>query len=100
MTNRQKWLLVAGAASAAVAPVAEQLLSNVWQRVTGEEPPVDVGESDIEWRRVMAWTAASAVVVGLAQVMARRGAALMWHRVTGSRPPRPKRVRRRRMAGR
>lgn len=95
LTERQKWILVASAASALVAPLAEGALSDAWRRATGEEPPVDMAESDIEWRRVVAWTAASAVVVGLAQVAARRGAALLWHRVTGERPPRPPRRRRR-----
>jgi len=95
LTERQKWVLLASAASALAAPLAEGVLTDAWRRVTGEEPPVDLAESDIEWRRVLAWTAASAVVVGLAQVVARRGAALLWHRVTGARPPRPRRRKRR-----
>ena len=93
LTGRQKWILLASAASAAVAPLAEGALSDAWRRVTGEEPPTDLDASDIDWRRVLAWTAASGVVVGLAQVAARRGAALMWYRVMGARPPRPRRKR-------
>lgn len=93
LTERQKWVLLASAASAVTAPLAEGVLSDTWRRATGEEPPVDLAASDIDWSRVVLWTAASAVVVGLAQVAARRGAALMWHRVMGKRPPRPRKRR-------
>ena len=94
LTERQKWLVVASAASALAAPIAERVLSDAWRRATGDEPPVDLTGSDISWTEVFAWTAASAVVIGLAQVAARRSAALAWHRVMGSRPPRARRVRR------
>jgi hypothetical protein len=91
LTERHKWLAVATAASAMAAPLAERVLAAAWRRAAGEEPPADLVGSDIPWRRVLAWTAASAVVVGLAQVAARRSAALLWHEVTGTRPPRPRR---------
>ena len=94
LTERQKWLVVASAASALAAPVAERVLTGVWHRATGDEPPVDLTGSDVSWTEVLTWTAASAVVVGLAQVVARRSAALAWHRVMGSRPPRARRRRR------
>ena len=95
LTARHKWVLLASAASALAAPLAEGVVSDTWRRVTGEEPPVDLAGSRIAWKQVVLWTAASAVVVGLTQVMARRSAALMWYRVTGARPPRPRRRRRR-----
>ena len=40
---------------------------------------------------------ASAVVVAIAQVVARRGAGVVWERLTGTRPPLP-RQRRKRLA--
>ena len=94
LTERQRWLLVASAASALAAPIAEHVLTTAWRRASGDDPPVDVTGSDVSWTQVFAWTAASAVVIGLAQVAARRSAALAWHRVTGSRPPRAPRRRR------
>lgn len=94
LTERQKWLVVASAASALAAPIAERVLTGAWQRATGDGPPVDLTGDEISWTEVLAWTAASAVVIGVAQVVARRGAALAWHRVVGSRPPRPRSRRR------
>jgi len=38
------------------------------------------------------WTALTGVLVSVAQLAARRGAAAGWKRVTGRRPPRSKRV--------
>ena len=96
LTDRQKWLVVASAASAVAAPIAERVLTGAWRRARGDDPPVDLTGKDISWSGVFAWTAASAVVIGLAQVAARRSAALEWHRVMGSRPPRARRVRRQR----
>lgn len=93
LTERHRWLLLATAASAVAAPIAERLLAGAWRRVTDDEPPADLAGEDIEWRRMLVWTAASAIVVGLAQVAARRGAALAWHRVMHERPPRPRRRR-------
>lgn len=90
LTERRKWLLVAGAASAVAAPLAERVVSSLWRRTAGEDPPVDVAADEIEWRQVLAFAAASALVVGVAQVLARRGAALAWHRAVGKRPPRPR----------
>lgn len=95
LTRRQKWMVVAGVASAVAAPLAERVVAAAWRRTAGEEPPVDVDGRDVDWGRALAWTAASAVVVAIAQVVARRGAGMMWEQLTGARPPLPRRRRRR-----
>jgi hypothetical protein len=88
-------MVVAGVASAVSAPIAERAVAAAWRSAAGEEPPVDVDGHDIDWGRALAWTAASALVVALAQVVARRGAGLLWEQLTGERPPLPRRRRRR-----
>lgn len=99
MTERQQWILFAGAASAMATPLAEKAVTAAWRRVTGEEPPDDSTRQTHDWGKAVAWTVASAVVVGLAQVAARRAAALAWEGVRGEAPPRqrPKKRRRRRI---
>ena len=96
LSDRQKWLIVASAASALAAPIAERVLSTAWREAMDDDPPLDVTGTDVPWSQVLAWTAASAVVVGIAQVVARRSAALAWYRVTGTRPPRMRRRKSRR----
>ena len=91
LDQRQQWTLLAGAASAAAAPLAERAVVAAWRAFTDEDPPEDPAGPDVDWGRALAWTAASAVVVALIQVAARRGAALAWQRVTGERPPLPRR---------
>ena len=96
LDQRQQWRLLAGAASAAAAPLAERAVVAAWRAFTDEEPPEDPAGPRVSWGRALAWTAASAVVVAVFQVAARRGAALAWERVTGDRPPLPRRRRRQR----
>lgn len=88
LTKRHRWMIVAGAASMAAAPLAERALAAAWRRVSGEEPPLDGEEHDVDWGRAVAWAASSALVVAVAQTVARRGAGAVWTQVTGSRPPR------------
>lgn len=99
LTNRHKWILVASAASTVAAPLAERALAAAWRGMAGEDPPEHAEEHDVDWGRAVAWAAASALVVAVAQMVARRGAGVVWEQVTGSRPPAPKK-RRRRLAGR
>ena len=91
LTNRHKWMVMASAASAVAAPLAERAVAAAWRTAAKEEPPVNVDGRDVDWARALAWTAASALVVALAQVVARRGAGAVWERVTGTRPPLPRR---------
>ena len=83
MTDRHKWMLVAGVATTVAAPLAERALAAAWRGMAGEEPPADAEQHDVDWGRVVA----------------RRGAGVVWEQVTGSRPPAP-RKRGRRLAGR
>ncbi len=99
MTDRHKWMLVAGVATTVAAPLAERALAAAWRGMAGEEPPADAEQHDVDWGRAVAWAAASALVVAVAQMVARRGAGVVWEQVTGSRPPAP-RKRGRRLAGR
>jgi hypothetical protein len=39
------------------------------------------------WTEALAWTAASALAVGLTQLLAKRGAAIGWEYATGKHPP-------------
>ena len=96
LAQRQRWTLLAGAASAVAAPLAERAVSAVWRLGSDEDPPTDPAGPDTSWGRAIAWTAASAVAVAVAQLVARRAAALLWRQATGTRPPAPRRHPRRR----
>jgi hypothetical protein len=98
LTKRQQWGLLAGAASAVAAPLAERAVVAAWRLAAGEDPPADPAGPDVDWGRAIAWTATAAVIVAVAQVVARRGAAIAWERATGERPPRGHTKRKRKRA--
>ena len=64
------------------------LIEGGWRAIRHEEPPIDPEASTTSWGTAIAWTALTGVLVSVAQLAARRGAAAGWTRVTGRRPPR------------
>jgi hypothetical protein len=96
ITRRQQWMLFAGATASVVAPLAGKAVSAAWRSATGEEPPDEIKQRHPDWRKLLLWTVASAVVTSLAKVAAHQAAAVAWEGVRGAAPPRRKRRRRRR----
>ena len=68
--------------------VVERSLGAGWKAVTSKKPP-SKPESPHKsgWSEAMVWTAASALAIGLSQVLAKRGAAVGWEYATGKQPP-------------
>jgi hypothetical protein len=64
------------------------LLNRSWKAVTKKDPPLDPGSQDTSWKEALAWTIASSVAVGVAQVIARKGAETIWHQTLGEKPVR------------
>ena len=83
-------LVGAGSAMAAGAAMSG-LIEGGWRAIWQEEPPIDPESTTTSWGKAVAWTALTGVLVSVAQMAARRGAAAGWKRVTGRRPPRGKR---------
>lgn len=85
--RRTGWFVVA-AGSAMIAGAAARIALNAgWKLAQGDDPPVDPESPDTEWSDAIAWTVVTGVSMGLARLVARRGAAAAWHRVMGARPP-------------
>jgi hypothetical protein len=80
-------LVGAGSAMAASAAVSG-LIEGGWRAFRDDEPPIDPDASTTSWGKAVAWTALTGVLVSVAQLAARRGAASGWTRVTGRKPPR------------
>ena len=81
--ERILWRIVAAASAALAALAARQLVRLGW-RVAGHESGED---PDQPWTEAAAWAAAVGVGVGVARVLAVRGAARGWERVKGDPPP-------------
>lgn len=81
------WMVTGAGAAMLAGNVTKRALDAGWKAATSDEPPDKPESLGISWKEALLWTALSAVVVGIAELTARRGAALGWRQVTGRRPP-------------
>lgn len=83
----QAWNVVVLGAAIGAGIVTRSLLKAGWRRATGDEPPKNPAASSVGWGEALAWTAATGVAVGVARLLARRGAAAGWEKVKGEKAP-------------
>jgi hypothetical protein len=81
------WILVGAGAAMVASNVVERSLTAGWKAITSDDPPSKPESPDTGWGEALMWTAASALAIGLSQVLARRGAAVGWQYATGKTPP-------------
>jgi hypothetical protein len=81
------WMVTGAGAAMLAGNVTKRALDAGWKAATSDDPPDKPESLGISWKEALLWTAVSAVVVGVAELSARRGAALGWRQVTGRRPP-------------
>jgi hypothetical protein len=69
-----------------VAAIAvRKIVSALWRSDT--ETPLNPADRRTSWSEALAWGLATAVGAGVARVVALRGAATGWEKVTGETPP-------------
>ena len=90
--QRATWMLVGAGSAMAAGAAMSGLIEGGWRAMAREEPPIDPEAPSTSWGKAVVWTALTGVLVSVAQLAARRGAAAGWKRVTGRRPPRSGRV--------
>ena len=86
--RRLAWAAIAAGASYAAARGTALLLDEAYERARDRNAPRDPLARDSSLPVVLGWAAASAVVIGLAEIAALRGAARLFERAPGHRPPR------------
>lgn len=69
-----EYKIVAGALGAFATYAVQKLIRSGWKQITGQEPP-DPTDPEASTMSAVAWVAASAVGVAVAQVVVRRFAA-------------------------
>ena len=80
-------MLVGAGAAMIATTVVERSLEAGWRAATSEDPPIKPESLTTSWKQAIVWTALSAVVLGLTQTFARRGAAVGWQHFLGKEPP-------------
>jgi hypothetical protein len=95
ITERHKWLAVAGIASFAAGQLATRATSASWELAAGNDPPEDPTDRDFDWMPALMFGAIAGAVAGAAVVLARGGTGAAWKQATGHKPPRPSNRKRR-----
>ena len=80
------WRVVGTLAGLAAGAATRALMRKSWQRAKGSDPPTNPAAANVTWPDALAWTLASAVALGLARLIAQRGAAEAWRAATGAYP--------------
>lgn len=80
------WKALAALASVGAAVAARNATAALWRHRTGQEPPSNPADPDTDWGEAIAWTLATGALVGVARLVARRGAAQVWEQVEGELP--------------
>jgi hypothetical protein len=83
VNKRIAWYVVNALAATTATMLARASLARVW-RASGHEPSESPFESS--WPEALTWAAAAGAGVGVARVLAKRGAAAGFERVTGESP--------------
>jgi hypothetical protein len=85
--EKTTWRVVGTGLAILSGIVVRKLLIAIWKRLTHQEPPTNPGAPDTTWVEALSWALASGAAVGVARLVAARGATAGWQRVTGDLPP-------------
>lgn len=86
MKQDQKWWLVSTGAALIAANLTKSVMERSWLHATGRRPPQNPASPRVKLGSALAWAIAAGVIVSIAELMAERGAAAGWKRVTGRYP--------------
>lgn len=81
------WKAVVTAAGIGAAIGARKGLAAAWKAGVKTDPPANPADPDTTWPEAIGWTIATGVAVGVARLLANRGAAAGWRRTVGELPP-------------
>jgi hypothetical protein len=86
-SGKTGYKIMAALSSLLGAQVARKLLTVVWKKAAGKEPPANPEHPDVTWPEAISWAVASGVVVALVKLVAQRQVAATWQRASGELPP-------------
>ncbi len=66
---------------------ARKVIVASWKAAKKTDPPTNPAARDTQWGEALIWTIATSIGVGIARLIATRGAAAGWEKATGGLPP-------------
>jgi uncharacterized protein DUF4235 len=86
-SERLLWNLVGTGIALLSGVLVRKVIVALWNRFTDHEPPTNPGAPDTSWGEALGFALASGAAVGVARVVAARGATAGWQKVMGTLPP-------------
>ena len=80
------WRVVGGVSGLVAAAVTRQALTRLWRARKHDDPPANPAAPSTSWPDAVLWAVATGVALGVARLVALRGAAAGWRKVTGALP--------------
>ncbi|MEX1176985.1 MAG: DUF4235 domain-containing protein [Nitriliruptor sp.] len=81
------WKSITALASIGAGLAARNAATSLWEKRVGHEPPMNPADPQTSWGEALGWTVGVGALVGVARLLARRGAAEAWTKVDGQTPP-------------
>jgi len=75
--------IAATLAALGAATLMRKSLEKAWMRATGKEAPVNPESSETSWGEAVAWAMVSGALLGVARLVARRGAITTMSKTAG-----------------
>ena len=86
MKQDHKWWLVSTGAALLASNLMKSAMERSYLGMTGRRPPQNPASPRVAWREALGWAVAAGVLVSVIELLAERGAAAGWRRVTGKYP--------------
>ncbi|HKG33725.1 MAG TPA: DUF4235 domain-containing protein [Gemmatimonadales bacterium] len=86
LADKLLWKLYAAAIGALMTVASKMLIKFAWKSITGREPP-SPSDPEAPLQEAVSWTVASAIGVGVTQILTQRFAAKRWSKDMGTETP-------------
>ena len=87
-TTKLAWSGVAAGSALLAGAAVRAATQQAWKLVEDDDVPDDAARHELPWGQALAWAIGTGALAAAARLLAERGAATAWTRVTGKRPPR------------
>jgi Protein of unknown function (DUF4235) len=85
--DKLMWRVVGAASGIAAAAATRALLTRAWRAGKHHDPPANPASASTSWPDALLWAVATGIALGVARLVAVRGAAAGWRKATGALPP-------------
>jgi len=81
------WKLLGFAFAIPTGIAVRRVIDRTWMSIRGEAPPKNPAAPGTTWSEALAWAAASGIAIAFGRLVAARGAAAAYKKLTGKLPP-------------